>query len=121
MSESSASTAEARSDDEDNAGREPRDEGRRPGVSIRLDGKPPEVTAAEPPRLGDLDRSLDGSPAEGRARCQPHVAEGAGAAAAPGPPSLEVGVKGAVGQVGLGEGETYWATYLPLPLNDEIP
>ena len=113
VSESSASTAAARSDDVDNAGREPRDEGKRPGASIRMDGRPPEVTAAESPRLGDLDRSLGGSPAEGRAKCQPHVAEGAGAAAAPGPPSLEVGVKGAVGQVGFGEGETYRATYLP--------
>ena len=104
VSESSASTAEARSDDEANAGKEPRDEGRRPGASMRMDGKPPEITAAEPPRVGDLDRSLDGTATEGRARCHPHVAEVAGAAAATGLPSLDVDVEGAVGQVDLGDG-----------------
>ena len=111
VSESSASTAEARSDNEANAGKEPRDEGRRPGASMRMDGKPPEVTAAEPPRVGDLDRSLDGTAAEGRARCQPHVAEEADGAANPGQPNLDVGVSDAVGQVG--DEETYRATYLP--------
>ena len=74
---------------------------------MRMDGKPPEVTAAEPPRVGDLERSLEYTAAEGRARCQPHVAEDAGAATALGLPSLDVGVKGADGE------ETYRATYLP--------
>ena len=111
VSESSASTAEARSDNEANAGKEPRDEGRRPGASMRMDGKPPEVTAAEPPRGGVLDLSLEGTAADGPARCQPHVAEDADEAANPGQPGLEVVVGDAVGQVG-DEG-TYWATYLP--------
>ena len=61
----------------------------------------------EPPRVGDLDRSLDGTAAEGRARGQPHVAKAAGAAAELCLPSLDVGVKGADGE------ETYRATYLP--------
>merc|ERR1712086_1156739 len=92
---------------EDSAGNEPREAGRRPGASKRMDGKPPEATTVETPRVGDLERSLGDPAAEGRARCHPQVAEDAGAEDARRGPSLEVVVGGADG------GNTYRATYLP--------
>jgi len=61
--------------------------------------------------MGDLERSLGTTAAAGRAKCQPQVAEDAGAEDArrgPTCPGVEVVVGGADG------GNTYRATYLPI-------
>jgi hypothetical protein len=76
-----------------------------------MDGKPPEATAVETPRVGDLERSLGVETAAGRAKCHPQVAEAAGdeeARREPTCPGIEVVVGGADGET-----TTYRATYLP--------